>query len=196
MPDIALPRRYRAKPPWGLGVLLFGSFGLFLLKVGVETSVPGWGTALLGVLLAGFCAGALYVRTRCFATVDRQGIIVRRTFRVRRFAWDDIHDIRTVNAPPGDRGIAPGTSAYLYRTDGRRMILPFLDDNEMTGVEQEVEGLRSLLTEHRRADWAPDPQAEPRIARQAARWESGHRYAVVTGIVLVVLALIVFLTGS
>ncbi|MFJ7271127.1 PH domain-containing protein [Streptomyces sp. NPDC099050] len=195
MPDVALPRRYRGKPTWGFGVVLFVSCGLLVLKVGVESSMPGWGTALLGALLAAFCAGLLYAGTRAFTTVDRRGIILRRMFRVRRFAWDDIHDIRTVNAPPGDRGMAPGTSVYLYRTDGRRMILPFLDDNEMTGVEQEVEGLRSLLTERRRADWAPDPRAEPRIARQAARWEHMHQKAVVVGLVLVVVAVIVFLTG-
>lgn len=197
MPGVTLPRRYRAKPRnWGLGVLLFASIGLVLLKVGLDTSMPGWGIALLGVLLAAFGAGALYVRTRCFATVDRKGIILRRTFRVRRFAWDDIHDIRTVNVALRERGIAPGIFAYVYRTDGRRVLLPFLDDNEMTDVEQEVEGLRFLLAEYRRADWAPDPRAEPRIARQAARGEKVEQRALVVGFVLLGLALIIFLTAS
>ncbi|MFF4450613.1 hypothetical protein [Streptomyces sp. NPDC001502] len=66
-------------------------------------------------------------------------------------------------------------------------------DGDLPVLDLEVAVLRSLLRERRRADWAPDPRAEPHIARQMARegrtdrfilWMTGWR-GVVVALVLV-----------
>ncbi|MCX5406420.1 PH domain-containing protein [Streptomyces sp. NBC_00335] len=203
MPDDGLLREYRTKPGnWVVFVAFFGLLGFFALATS-ELPWPRWVKLLVGALMAIFVGWVLYARSRRFTTVDHRGIAVRDAAGVRRLAWDDIHDIRAVDIPHVDGGTAPRTIVYAYRTDGRRLGLPCVDDVEQTAVGWEVVSLRSILAERRSADWVEDPRAEPRIARQAARWEnayrwlSGWRMPVAGAVILLpVLAVIVFFTGS
>ncbi|MGW1773144.1 PH domain-containing protein [Streptomyces sp. NPDC002104] len=194
MPDIALPRHYRTKPGnRALIVALVGGLALLLVQ-SWELPVPAWLRVLFIALMTVFVAWVLYARTRRFTTVDLEGISLRNALGVRRLAWDDIHDIRSVVIPHTQGGAGPGLVVYAYRTDGRRVGLPCIDDNELTDaeqVEQEAEALRSLLAEHRRADWTPDPQAEPRIAGRTAQWENAYRWVTGWRVAVVVVALTV-----
>ncbi|MGW7440873.1 hypothetical protein [Streptomyces sp. NPDC054849] len=75
-----------------------------------------------------------------------------------------------------------------------------MDDRELSALDLEVAGLRSLLQERRPADWAPDPRAESRIVRQTDRaeradrlfrWMSGWR-----AVAVVVVAVLAGIIGS
>ncbi|MFG2235267.1 PH domain-containing protein [Streptomyces sp. NPDC048723] len=152
------------------------------------------------MLLAVVLGWGLYGRSRRMTTVDREGIVVRGLHPPRRLAWDGIHDIRCVAVPPRRRW-GPGTITYAYRTDGRRVPLLCVDDEELPALEPELASLRALLLRQRSAGWAPDPRAEPRIARQNAReeawdrWFDGWRsYVLIFGVAAAVIAGIV-LTG-
>ncbi|MFE4637127.1 hypothetical protein ACFRJ1_27625 [Streptomyces sp. NPDC056773] len=202
MPEDNLLRHYRTKPGnRGLFFALFGMLGIFFLQTWL---LPwhGWAKLLTGVLMSAFVGWVLYARSRRFTTVDHQGISVRAVGGVRRLAWDDIHDIRPVNIPQVDGSVGPRTIVYAYRTDGRRLGLPCVDDVEQTAVGWEAVSLRSILAERRRADWVADPRAELRIARQAARWEnayrwlSGWRSGVVTAVLLLGVLAVVFLSSG
>lgn len=72
----------------------------------------------------------------------------------------------------------PRTLTYAYRSDGKRVLLRCVDDEELPVLDLEVAVLRSLLRERRPADWAPDPRAEPYIARQTARTDRTDRFAL------------------
>lgn len=199
MPEDTLLRHYRTKPGnWGLFVVFLVTLGLFLLAT-FNLPWPGWAKLLAGALMSIFVGWVLYARSRRFTTVDHEGISVRGAFGVRRLAWDDIHDIRPVAIPQVEGATGPRTIVYAYRTDGRRWGLPCVDDVEQTAVGWEVVSLRSILAERRRADWVEDSRAEPRIARQAARWENAYRWVsgwrlfVVTAVIFLVVVVVSFL---
>ncbi|MEU4356209.1 hypothetical protein [Streptomyces virginiae] len=158
------------------------------------------------LLLAGLLVviGVLTVslRLRSFTIVDQQGIAAGTWCYVRRLPWDGIHDIRTVTRP---EPVVPRTVAYAYRSDGRRVLLSCMDDRELPVLDLEVAGLRSLLRERRPADWAPDPLAESRIARQTARaersdrlfrWMSGWRAGVVVVVLTGIIGTLFLFAGS
>lgn len=195
MRDDALPRHYRTRPGNRRFLsILAVAFAAFFLTTWLDVPRPGWMKLSITVLMSGAVGFGLYARSRRFTAVDGEGISVSKGIGVRRLAWDDLHDIRVVAVPQSSGGVGPRTTAYAYRADGRRVLLPCVDDLELVAVEREVSGLRSLLERQRRADWVPVPGAEARIGRQTAcgerayRWCSGWRSiligAVITGLII------------
>ncbi|MFD7258098.1 hypothetical protein [Streptomyces sp. NPDC059874] len=195
MYESSLPREYRHGRSGSVAVWIGLCGGAALLLFQLWTSSwPGWVKVLVtGLLLVG--GGWILVgRQRQFTRVDLEGISRANGMRTQRLAWNDLHDIRTMAVPQG-QGPGPTTVTYAYRTDGSRLLLPCVDDVELPAVEQEVLVLRSLLVELRGADWAPDPQARSRIARQEAGWDTMSRWSsgwrpVVVGIVFAVLIVV------
>ncbi|MGW7343926.1 PH domain-containing protein [Streptomyces sp. NPDC054854] len=176
----------------------------FLLKTWIEP-FPLWLQITTTVACAAGFLWVLRAAPRTFTNVDADGISLRAGMRTRRFGWADIYDIRTV-APPstsaGERA-TPARVVYAYRSDGRRVLLPNLDSDELgeERLSRETAALRTLLEERRAPGWAPDPRVEADMARHEARY--AKRYRALTGrisltlfclVALVVLAVII--TGT
>ena len=137
---------------------------------------------LLGwALLAGW-------RGRTFVTAD--GIAVRGAVRTRHLRWHDIYDIR-VEPRRNQRSGDSQWLTYLYGNDGRRLLLPHVDDGQLPQFGAEIDGLRETAALHRGMAWEPRPEVEERIRRQ-----SGHRKAwerATSGALFVLLAMFLVL---
>ncbi|MFD3720085.1 PH domain-containing protein [Streptomyces sp. NPDC058674] len=203
MREVSLPRRYRTTTRKTVTVAWLAGLAIaaFLLKTWIEP-FPLWLQTTTTIVCAAVYVFALCVAPRTFTNVDGEGICLRAVVRTRRLGWADIYDIRTVTPPSpsvGERA-TPARVVYAYRSDGRRVLLPNLDPNEL-GEERfsrEAAALRALLEERRAPGWVPDPRVEADIAQHEARY--AKRYRALTGrisltlFVLVVLAVII--TGT
>ncbi|MGW6685657.1 PH domain-containing protein [Streptomyces sp. NPDC054961] len=202
----ALPRAYRSRPGSGAGT--YGYLALLWIwgayQMSTARHLPVWLRVALPVLMAGFIAFLAYARPRRFTVVDREGISVRSALRVRRMRWAELHDIRVES--PGERSGArggPRVLACVYLADGKRVGLPCVDDLETSAIRTEGALIRSVWTELRGPQWRPEPDAEARIARAAARrgWWTGSgsgRWGVpvvCAASAVALIALIVVLTG-
>lgn len=201
-----LPREYRTRAGSGAGAFLLMAliWGVGVLRMATADLLPIWCRVGLPVLMAGFIAFVAYARPRRFTVFDEKGIAVRGPLRVRRMAWGELHDIRAEVWPERTRtrmaamAGAPRVSAYAYLADGKRVPLLCLDDREVEGVRTEVALIRSVWTGLRGPQWLPGPDAEARIARDAARrawWTSGRATPVVALATVAVIVLGVVLLG-
>nr|WSX47883.1 PH domain-containing protein [Streptomyces sp. NBC_00974] len=181
MGEGTLPRLYRSKP--GKALMVMGLVGMalagVLLKAWTE-SFPLGVKVLVTLVLTVAGAWVVYAVPRRFTGVDDEGVSLRNAGRLRRLAWGDIYDIGSVTPPAGrgqDSHIAT-TYAYAYLTNGRRVLLPCVDNVELGegGVLREVAALRSLLEERREAGWTPDPQRDAEIARRQTRQDGRRRF--------------------
>ncbi|MFG2621888.1 PH domain-containing protein [Streptomyces sp. NPDC048507] len=180
-----LPRRYRTKTnraftlAWALGIPM----GAFLLKVWTESFPYALQLSTTVVCAAGFLL-VLWTSPRGFTCADEQGISRRAFLRTERLDWADVYDIRTVAMPAstvGRFGRMQPDQAYAYRADGRRVLLPYLNAQELGEAEfpGEMAVLRSMLADRRADGWMPDPSVEAHIARHEARY--GKRVRALTG---------------
>ncbi|MFE2418700.1 PH domain-containing protein [Streptomyces hokutonensis] len=99
------------------------------------------------------------------------GVTVRGAFRVRRLAWPDIYDLRVEERPKQTRADVRWWT-WLYDNDGRRLLLPNVDDWQLPDLRAEIDDLRTVAATHRGMAWEPRPEVEARI-----RLRAGHRKA-------------------
>lgn len=170
----SIEREYGRRRPVPRG--WFVCMGVFLLN-GVfqltrRSGLPAWvELAMVAVMVAVVVLGTLHLR-RARTVVGAEGVAVRLGVGVRRRAWHQVYDIR-VEANPYKNGMfQPQWITYLYDTDGRRMLLPHLDDLQREAVGTEVAELRAVAAPHRGMAWDRRPEVEARIRRRA-----GHRRA-------------------
>ncbi|ANP55910.1 hypothetical protein J2Z21_007807 [Streptomyces griseochromogenes] len=134
-------------------------------------TLPHWvPLSLLALYLALFAKMALYTR-RGRTLVTAHGITARRALTERGRAWHDIYDIRVEQVPNAAKS-ARKWITYLYDTEGRRFVLPHMDDLQLDDPRREVAALREAAAPHRGAAWERRPQVEALIRRRA-----GHRKA-------------------
>ncbi|MGW5458602.1 PH domain-containing protein [Streptomyces sp. NPDC003996] len=108
----------------------------------------------------------LYMR-RGRTLVDPDGITVRRALTERTRAWSAIYDIRA-EPVPNAMGSARRWLAYLYDTEGRRLLLPHIDDWQLDNPPAEVAGLLAVGAPYRGMAWARRPEVEALIRQRAA----------------------------
>ncbi|MGW3283976.1 PH domain-containing protein [Streptomyces sp. NPDC001002] len=172
-----------------LGVILVGMLTVplpMLADDGLSASVAV-PVAIAWVALMGWL---FYAALRCSTTADIKAIHARGMLRRRRLAWEDVQDIR---AEPtyGDSGSA-SVVVYVYGRDGRRVLLPFVDDQHVH-VERELTVLTEAWHELRGADWSPDLEAAVLIGRRDVRRQAlwlGFGCAMLAVIPLTVLMLL------
>ncbi|WP_405490222.1 hypothetical protein [Streptomyces sp. NBC_00096] len=194
-----LPREYRTRSGSAAGLYaLLGFVWLFgAARMATARFLPVWYRVAFVVLLGAFIAFVVYARPRRFTVLDEKGISVRGLLGVRRLGWDELHDVRAEAWPEQMRTVAgaPRVFGCAYRADGKRVVLPCVDDREVAGVHAEVARIRSVWTRLRGPRWEPDPAAEARIARDAARrdrWvRAGSGWAVPVVATVVIIAVIV-----
>lgn len=155
------------------------------IPTGIRTVVSLAVVALFGWLV--------YGSRRSATTADIKAIGVRGFFRRRRVAWEDIQDIRAeLNPAAAMQSAAPNYITFVYGRDGRKLQLPYVDDQHVS-MEREMALLLDIWTELRGDDWAPDPQAAVRIDRRNARQAallSGMSWAMLGFLPLVVIMLV------
>ncbi|MET9911236.1 PH domain-containing protein [Streptomyces sp. NPDC006476] len=183
----AFEREYRRRTglPWQyLGLLAV----MFL--AGSHTGPPAWGRWLVvtsgGLTLARVGLEQFRAHTR----VTEAGITAQEALRSRTWAWHEVYDIRVEHNPRGEGRSAPQWPAYLYDFEGRRFLLPHLDDRQVDDPYAEVSALCLAAAPHRSLSWERQPRVEDLIRHRAARrkgWSWGFN-----GALLVLLAMFVF----
>lgn len=181
--------RYRRRPPgrWFAVLGIVAASGTFRLTT---TDLGAW---LWGPFAAVIASLSLYMALffrRAVTFVRAEGITAQGAVHRRTWSWHDIYDIR-VEAPGSNYASpSPRCIAYLYGTDGRKFILPHLNDWQLHAPHTEVAALRAAARDHG-ARWDRRPEVEARIRRRA-----GHRKAwehATMGALIVLLCMLVVL---
>lgn len=181
--------RKRRKTPRLMGLLmgLLALQGLF--RMTRQHSVPPWVPAsLVALYVVAFLKVTLYNR-RGRTLVGAEGITVRRALTERRRAWRDVYDIRAEPVPKAPQGARKWITC-LYDTEGRRFVMPHMDDWQLDDPPAEVAALREAAARHRGAAWERRPRVEALIRKRAGHrkaWErafTGGVVAVVCGFLL------------
>ncbi|MEV6538308.1 PH domain-containing protein [Streptomyces sp. NPDC051665] len=177
----------RRRIPRGLLAFMGLAVGNSVYQMNRDPNIFGDGTRLvIDALLLWFLVWALLAswRQRTFVTAD--GIAVRGAVRIRRRSWHDIYDIR-VEPRRNQRSGDSQWFTFLYGNDGRRLLLPHVDDGQLPEFGAEIDDLRETAARHRGMAWERRPEVEERIRRQ-----SGHRKAwerATSGALFVLLAM-------
>ncbi|MFE9450470.1 PH domain-containing protein [Streptomyces sp. NPDC006739] len=187
-----LLREYRRERGWPrrsvvLMVVIVGN--AVLQTVRTHDDMPFWWAPVVvgSVLVVGVRRGLYEWRARTWVTTG--GISRRGAVRSRAWAWSDIYDVRVEENPVSDPfNGAPRRPAFLYDREGRRFLLPHLDEWQLPDPCAEVAALRGAARQHGMAA-ERRPEVEERILRRAGR-RKGWQWAGV-GAALVLGAMIV-----
>ncbi|MFE5032155.1 PH domain-containing protein [Streptomyces sp. NPDC056683] len=151
--------------------------GLLLMNAFVQTGrVSGdrgggvrWGPPVMALLMAGAIARIVLEQFRARTRVTAVGITAQGPVRARSWAWAEVYDIRVEHAPRGSGRAAPQWLTYLYDFQGRRFLLPHLDDWQVDDPYAEVAELCLAAAPLRSLTWERRPDVEERILRGAVR---------------------------
>ncbi|MFE1309257.1 hypothetical protein [Streptomyces sp. NPDC058755] len=162
-------KRKKTPPLMALSMGLLGLNALFQLYR--HHTTPQWVPASLAACYLLLAAQMVVYMRRGRTLVGARGITARRAVTERSRAWQEIYDIRAEPVPNAAQS-ARKWFTYLYDTEGRRFVLPHMDDWQLDDVPAEVAALREAAARHRGAAWERRPEVEARIRRRA-----GHRKA-------------------
>jgi hypothetical protein len=188
--------RRRRRPPGAhlllLGVLMMNG----LLQTG-RLSAEGdggfrWAPPVFALLMAAALVRIGLEQYRAYTRVTTAGITKQGPLRARTWAWSEVYDIRVEPVPRGSGRMAPQWLTYLYDFQGRRFLLPHLDDWQLDDPYAEVAELSLAAAPQRSLAWERRPDVEERILRGAARrkaWLWGSYGAVAMMVVMIVVSL-------
>jgi len=169
-----IEREYRRRWLPGRVLALWAFLALncvFQLTRSTTGPAEEWRRPILAVtVVLAFGRLALFM-TRGRTLVTGDGIRVRGAVTERRRAWHDIYDIR-VEPIPRKSSFAPQWITFLYDTEGRRFLLPHVNDWQLADPHAEMTDLRYAATRQRGTTWERRPAVEALIRRRA-----GHRTA-------------------
>jgi len=161
--------RRRRKLPWKYLLLLGAVMGNALLQ---SARMPdgilyraAWAALVLAMVST--VVRIALEQFRAHTRVTAAGITKQGPVRSRTWAWQEVYDIRVQQAPRGTAGLAPQWLAYLYDFEGRRFMLPHLDDWQLDDPYAEVSELCLAAAPLRSLTWERRPQVEERILRRA-----------------------------
>lgn len=157
------------------------------------TGIPVWVSVTVTLLVVGLLGWIIYAAGQLATVADLKGVEIRGYFGRRRIAWEDI---QTIEAAPNPGALtqndAPSTIVYVYARDGKRRLLPYVDDIHVN-LAREYQLLCEIWEELRGQDWEPDADAAVHIARSQARQAAmtlGMVCSMLSFIPLMVLALL------
>ncbi|MDV9175173.1 PH domain-containing protein [Streptomyces sp. W16] len=156
--------------------------GNCLLQLTRPDHIPVRYKLLAPAVIAALLVWAGLAARRGLTSVGADGVTVRGAFRVRRRAWHDIYDLRAEERPKQGRADNRWLT-WLYDNDGRRFLLPNVDDWQLPDLRAEIDELRALAAAHHGKVWEPRPEVEARI-----RVRAGHRKAQERAIIWALLA--------
>ncbi|MFJ4467804.1 PH domain-containing protein [Streptomyces sp. NPDC089424] len=166
-----VPREYRISSAQ-IRAMVFAFLGAAITIVApllFLEGLPVLARTLGSVGTLGLLGWLLWAVGRCATTADVKALRVRGLVTRRHLAWEDIQALRVEPNPgAGAASNAANVIVSAYGRDGRRLILPFVDDRHVN-VEREFAVLQALWFQLRGADWRPDAEAARHIERQTAR---------------------------
>ncbi|MFF4902976.1 PH domain-containing protein [Streptomyces sp. NPDC001068] len=163
--------RKRRRPPGAYLLLL----GVVLLNALFQAGRPDggggfrWGPPVMILLFVVTLTRVLLEQYRAYTRVTSAGITARSPLRTRTWAWSEVYDIRVEPLPRGSGRNGPRWFTYLYDFDGRRFLLPHLDDWQLADPYAEVSELCLTADPQRSLGWEQRPDVEERIRRGALR---------------------------
>jgi len=193
--------RRRRKLPWrylGLVGLVFLNAMFQAWRTWDDPYAPHWGTWLFGLFTLVTIVRICLEQFRAHTRVTAEGVTTQGNLRSRTWAWDEVYDIRVVPAPRGSGGMAPQWPPYLYALQGRRFLLPHIDDWQLDDLHTEVSDLCLAAAPAHSLGWERRPQVEERILRRAARrkaWTWAGNGALIALFAMFVLSIGLVATG-
>ncbi|NEC90958.1 PH domain-containing protein [Streptomyces sp. SID12501] len=191
-----IEREYRKRRKAPRGWLAY--LGLMVVSCLLQISSPtgrSWERAVLLTFFAAVVVQGVLFMYRARTLMDRRGVVVRGFVIERRWAWHDVYDFRAQSLPKAP-SFGRKWLVFLYDTDGRRFLLPHVDDWQLDDPPAEVDELRAVAARHRGTAWEPRPATEAHILRRTAHrkaWERAVIGALIvfvcTSLVLVVLTI-------
>lgn len=166
-----LPREYRISSAQVRALITASVGGAIpvVLPLWILDGFPLLARTLVSVLVVALLAWLTWSARRCATTADIKALRVRGILLRRQLAWEDLQELR-VEPNPGalTQNNAANWLVCTYGRDGRRLVLPYVDDNHVN-VEREFAVLEAIWVRLRGADWTPDPEAAAHIDRTTAR---------------------------
>ncbi|MEU6199439.1 PH domain-containing protein [Streptomyces sp. NPDC047061] len=170
--------RRRRKPPLTQILLL----GVILLNALIQTSRAStgrdgggfrWAPPFIVALMVLAVVRLVLERFRAYTRVTAAGITAQGPVRARSWTWSEVYDIRVEQAPRGSGRTAPQWITYLYDFQGRRFLLPHLNDWQLDDPYAEVAELCLAAAPYRSLTWERRPDVEERIRQGAMRRRAG-----------------------
>ncbi|MQY38238.1 hypothetical protein SRB17_62480 [Streptomyces sp. RB17] len=128
---------------------------------------------------------------RARTVVTARGITRQGPLRARTWAWSAVYDIRVEHTGSGRLNAQPRWPAYLYDSEGRRFLLPQINEWQLDDPYAEVAALREAAW-RLGMPYGQRAETEVRILRQSGRrrgWQWASVAAVVVFAVMIVVAL-------
>jgi len=155
-------------------VIIWVVMGNCLLQLTRPDHIPVRYKALGLVVIAALLVWSVLATRRGLTSVGADGVTVRGAFRVRGRAWHDIYDLRVEERPKQARTDFRWWT-WLYDNDGRRLLLPNVDDWQLPDLWAEIDELRALAAAHHGKVWETRPEVEARIRLRAGRRKAQER---------------------
>ncbi|XBB69996.1 hypothetical protein ABFU82_12010 [Nocardioides sp. WV_118_6] len=180
----------------GSGVLL-ALAGPGLVAVGMVVKmayddVAWWVTALVGAFFAAFFAAGVTMIMRAGTTIDGAGVVIRSSFRTRRYSWAGVQEVLVEANPVAGLPRQAARVAVLYDASGARVELPWCNDLVRADLDADVASLRVIWLARRGDDWRPAPAAAGAVA---AAWSGRAWSGVAIAMDALLAAMAVFLVG-
>ncbi|MGW7524697.1 PH domain-containing protein [Streptomyces sp. NPDC054783] len=172
-----------------LPLVLLGNAALQTVRTHDDLPI-WWAPVLLAALVAVGVWGALS-EWRAHTVVTARGITRQGPLRARTWAWSAVYDIRIENSGSRPLNAHPRWPAYLYDSEGRRFLLPQVNEWQLDDPYAEVAALRAAAWRYG-MPYGQRAETEERILRQAGR-RRGWQWASVAAVVVFALMLVVAL---
>jgi len=164
--------RRRHRLPWrylGLMGLVFGNAVIQVSRTSGNPYLHGWVSWGLVLFMVATLVRVVLEQFRAYTRVTGVGVTAQGPVRSRTWAWHEVYDIRVEPGPRGSGQLAPQWLTYVYDFDGRRRLLPHLDDWQLDDPYAEVSELCLAAAPYRSLAWERRPQVEERLLWRAAR---------------------------
>jgi hypothetical protein len=154
-----------------------------------------WGMTLVLLALIVWVLGWI---ARIATLVTDEAIGLRRMFYTLWIPWSQVQDIAIeFNAGAVASAKAPKTVVALYDQQGRRRVLPHLNDRNMAGhgrmLNHEVSALRARWERERGPDWAPVQKVAAKAARRQRHPVNSAAVGLMWAMLSMPVAVIVFM---
>lgn len=138
------------RQPVALRIYVVG-FGTVWCAMLVSFAVAGRGQGAVSVvplLMLGFGATLMYRMLRVGVVADESGLLVRNSFRTKRFSWSEVEDFRVGGAA---MGMPFGKVVHVLLRNGEVLTLdvtmrPWLFARGRARLDEYVQALRSWLS--------------------------------------------------
>ncbi|MFG2969066.1 PH domain-containing protein [Streptomyces sp. NPDC048288] len=159
-----------------------------LQVLGDDSRMRDWGALWFGLVLAVILVMVPLNQFRAHTRVTATGITAQGVLRSRTWAWHEVYDIRVEHVAGNGGGVTyPEWVVHLYDFEGRRFLLPHLNNWQVDDPYAEVSDLCLAAAPYRSLTWERRPRTEELIVRRTA-WRKRWTWVVALGVVAAIVA--------